>query len=156
RLEEARRLPDVTLSAGYRHFTASGDGAFVGGVSVPLPLFDRNRGAVAAARVRLLAADDERDAALVDARAVLAEAHGALAAAYAEATTLRAEALPRAEDVAARIEEGYREGKFALLDVLDAQRTLAAVRARYADALAAYHAAAAAVDRLTASPTDQP
>ena len=158
-VEEARRIPDVTVSAGYRRFTATGGGAAVVGLTVPLPVFDRNGGAVAAARIRLRAADAEREGALAEARAALAEAHGTLAAAFAAATAFSAEVIPRAEDVAARIEEGYRAGKFTLLDVLDAQRTLASVRARYADALAAYHTAAADVERLTARPislTDQP
>ncbi|MEP0547690.1 MAG: TolC family protein [Rhodothermales bacterium] len=158
-LEKARRIPDVTVSAGYRRFTATGGGAAVVGLAVPLPVFDRNGGAVAAARARLQAADAEREVALVEARSALAEAHGALTASFAEATAFRIEVLPRAEDVAARIEEGYEAGKFSLLDVLDAQRTLAAARVRYADALAAYHTAAADVERLTARPirlTDQP
>jgi cobalt-zinc-cadmium efflux system outer membrane protein len=154
RLETARRIPDLTLSAGYRRFTESGDMAFVGGLSIPLPVFNRNGGAVAAARARLRAAEAESESALVESRADLAGAHGELAAAYAEASTLRTEVLPRAADVAARIEEGYRAGKFSLLDVLDIQRTLAAARARYADALVAYHTAAADVDRLTTRPID--
>lgn len=154
-LERARRIPDLTLSAGYRRFTASGDGAAVVGIALPLPVFDRNGGALAAARARRQAAEAERDAALVETRVLLADAFGALTAAFAEATAFRTEVLPRAEDVAARIEEGYEAGKFSLLDVLDAQRTLAAARVRYADALAAYHAAAAAIDRLTARPTPE-
>jgi cobalt-zinc-cadmium efflux system outer membrane protein len=159
RVEEARRIPDVTVSAGYRRLTATGAGAAVVGVAVPLPVFDRNGGAVAAARTRLQAADAERAAALVEARAMLAEAHGALTAAYAEATAFQRDVLPRAEDVVARVEEGYEAGKFSLLDVLDAQRVLAAARTRTGDAIVAYHAAAADVERLTArlpSPTDQP
>jgi cobalt-zinc-cadmium efflux system outer membrane protein len=152
RLEEARRIPDVTVSAGYRRFTATGDQAAVVGIAVPLPVFSRNGGAVAAARARLHVADAEREAVLAEARAALAEAHGALMAAYAEAAAYRTDVLPRAEDVVVRIEEGYRAGKFSLVDVLDAQRTLAAAQARYADALAAYHGAAATVERLTARP----
>lgn len=153
-VERARRIPDITVAAGYRRFTATGDGAAVLGLAVPIPVLDRNGGAVAAARFRLQAADAEREAAFVEARAALAEAHGTLSAAFAEATAFQTEVLPRAEDVAARIEEGYEAGKFSLLDVLDAQRTLAAARARHARALAAYYTAAAEIERLTARPID--
>ena len=76
RLEEARRIPDVSLSAGYRHFPETGARAAVAGLSIPLPIFDRNGGAVAAARARRRAADAEREAALAEARAMLAETHG--------------------------------------------------------------------------------
>lgn len=156
RLEQARRIPDVTISAGYRRFTETGDRAFVGGIALPVPVFDRNGRAVAAARVRLEAAGAEQEAALVAARGTLAEVYGELDAAYAEARALGMEVLPRAVDVAARIEEGYRAGKFSLLDVLDAQRTLTDLRTRDIVARAAYYAAAAEVERLTASLTDQP
>jgi cobalt-zinc-cadmium efflux system outer membrane protein len=162
RLEEARRTPDPTVSAGYRQFfggdgeDGGAGGALVAGVSLPLPLFDRNGGAVEAARVRLGAVDAEREAARLDARAALLEAYGALDAAFAESEALRTGVLPGAEDVAARVEEGYREGKFALLDVLDAQRTLVAARTRYADARAAYARAAADVERITALPLFAP
>jgi cobalt-zinc-cadmium efflux system outer membrane protein len=109
--------------------------------------------------VRLGAVDAERESARLDARAALLEAYGALDAAFAEAEALRTGVLPGAEDVAARIEEGYREGKFALLDVLEAHRTVVGAHARYADALAAYTRAEADVERVTALPLfapDQP
>jgi cobalt-zinc-cadmium efflux system outer membrane protein len=149
RLERAQRIPDLTLSAGYRRFSGTGDRAFVGVLSLPLPLFSTNRGGTSAARSRLLAAEADRDAAAAAARADLAAVYGEAAAAYAESVSFRDDVLPRAEDVVARIEEGYREGKFALLDVLDAQRTLADARARYAGALAAFHIATAEIERLT-------
>lgn len=148
RVETARRIPDPTISAGYRRFFNPGAGAFVVGIALPLPVFDRNGGNIAAARARLAMIDAERDAFLIEAQARLAEAHGELAAAVAEAEILRTEALPRAEDVADRIDEGYREGKFELLDLLDARRTLVALRSDYADALAAFRSASTDVARM--------
>ena len=44
RIERARVIPDVTVGGGYRHFEL-GTGAAVVTASVPLPFFDRNRGA---------------------------------------------------------------------------------------------------------------
>ncbi len=148
RVERAQRIPNVTISAGYRQFFDPSAGAFVVGVALPLPVFDRNGGNVAAARARLAAVDAEREAFLVEAQIMLAEAYGELTAAAAESEILRTEALPRAEDVTDRIEEGYREGKFELLDVLDARRTLVALRSDYMDALAAFRSASADVARL--------
>ena len=45
-LENAKRIPDLTLSGGLRRLNESDDTAFVLGFSVPLPLFDRNRGGI--------------------------------------------------------------------------------------------------------------
>jgi cobalt-zinc-cadmium efflux system outer membrane protein len=50
--------------------------------------------------------------------------------------------------------EGYRAGKLGFLDVLDAQRILFEAKAKYIDALAAYHSAKADVERLLGEPID--
>jgi cobalt-zinc-cadmium efflux system outer membrane protein len=154
RLEQARRIPDITLSAGYRRFTVTGDGALVGRLNLPIPLFNRNQGSVEAARFRFLAVEADQAAAVSEMRAVLADLHAAMLSAYTEAESLRLEVIPRASEVTKRIEEGYRAGRFSLLDVLDAQRTLTAASARYQEALARYYTTAADIERLTSLPLE--
>ena len=44
--------------------------------------------------------------------------------------------------------QGYHQGKFSLLEVLDAQRTLFETQGQYIDALATYHKAVAETERL--------
>ena len=62
----AAGIPDVTVSAGVRQFEETGDNALLVGVTVPIPLFDRNRDAARAAGYR---ADAERISAVaVEAR----------------------------------------------------------------------------------------
>jgi cobalt-zinc-cadmium efflux system outer membrane protein len=146
--EEAQRIPDPTLRGGFRHLSETGDNALVMGVSIPLPVFNRNQGKVLEARYRLAKVGEERRAAEAQVRAALAEAYGALSRAFVEATRLHTEVLPGAQRVFNAISEGYRQGKFGLLDVLDAQRTLFEARGRYLEALAAYHQAVAEVERL--------
>ena len=46
------------------------------------------------------------------------------------------------------LRSGYERGKYALLDVLDAQGTLFETEGRYIDALSEYHDAAADLQRL--------
>lgn len=154
RLEQARRIPDITLTAGYRRFTETGDGALVGRLNLPIPLFNRNQGGVDAARFRLLAVEADQAAAVSEMRAVLAERYAAITSAYTEAEALRIEVIPRATEVTERIEEGYRAGRFSLLDLLDAQRTLTAASARYQEALARYYITAADIEQLTSRPLE--
>ncbi len=45
--------------------------------------------------------------------------------------------------------EGYREGKFGVLDMLDAQRGLFAARGALVSGLSDYHAAVAQLQRIT-------
>lgn len=148
RLERARAIPDVTLTAGYRRFQETDNNALVVGASIPLPLFDRNQGNVAAASSRAAAAAEERRAAEARVDSALGEAYRDLVTAHAEASLLDAEAVPRAERAYEAFEEGYRLGKFGVLDVLDAQRTLFAVRTQYLRAVERFHTAAAEVERL--------
>src|SRR3546814_12023248 len=58
-------LLDPAIGLGVRHVRETGDVALVGGLSMPLPIFDRNPGNVAAARANIRAAE----AGLVSARA---------------------------------------------------------------------------------------
>jgi cobalt-zinc-cadmium efflux system outer membrane protein len=150
--EEAQRIPDPTLRGRFRHVRETNDNALVMAVSIPVPVFNRNQGRVLEARYRLAKAGEERRAAEAQVRAALAEAYGALSRAFVEATRLHTEVLPGAQRAFDAVSEGYRQGKFGLLDVLDAQRTLFEARGRYLEALAAYHQAMAEVERLIGEP----
>jgi cobalt-zinc-cadmium efflux system outer membrane protein len=151
-LEEANRVPDPTLGGGFRYFNESNNQAFLVDVSLPLPVFDRNQGNILEARYQLAKADAERRAAAVSVRTALAETHAKLATAFTEASTLRDEALPGAQSAFDATREGYRQGKFQFLEVLDAQRTLFEVRGQYIEALTTYHQAVAALERLLGIP----
>lgn len=152
RLAKARRIPDPVLSAGPSRFNELGETAFRAGLSIPLPLFDRNQGAIQEARYRIRQVEADAEAARVEVQRQLASAYEALAAAYDAATTLEAEVLPAATEAFEGTEEGYREGKFDLLTVLDAQRTLFEATNQYVDAAQTYHQARAEVERLIGTP----
>ena len=87
---------------------------------MPLPVFDHNQGGFLEARYQLAKAEEERRAAEMQGRGALAEAYAALSSAFAEATTLKSEVLPGAQRAFDAASEGYRQGKFGFLDVLDA------------------------------------
>jgi cobalt-zinc-cadmium efflux system outer membrane protein len=153
-LERANAIPDLTLFAGGRNLQESGDNAFVAGLSIPLPFFDRNQGGVAAARAARSKARQASRAARNQAVASLAASYRDLSAAFVEARALREQILPAAEQSFEAASFGYREGKFGFLEVLDAQRTLFEVRGQYIEALAAYHQARVEVERLTGAPLE--
>ncbi len=148
-LERSKRLPDVRVSAGVRRYEESSDNAFVVGIAIPLPLFDRNQGGIAEAGHRYAKALEERKAEEVRARTELANVHQALSISFAEASALRADVLPAAQQTLDAARTAYREGRVGLLDVLEAQRLLVEAQGRQLDALAEYHKATADLDRLT-------
>ena len=151
-VERAKRTPDLTLSAGYRRYSLVGIDAFIVGVTLPLPLFDRNDGGTAEAASRVHKTYEEQRAAESRVSAALASAYHALSSAHQELTALRETVLPRSEQIFAATNEGYRLGRFAYLDVLDAQRTLIGARGQYLRAVSDHHKAVADVERLIGAP----
>lgn len=149
-LEKANRIPDLTLNAGMQRFNETHDGSFLFGVSIPIPLFDRNQGGIREALHSLSKANEERRATEVQIHAALTEAYQTLACAHSEAKTLKDDVLPSAEQVFKDIKEGYRLGKFGYLEVLEAQQTLFEVKEQYIESLATYHSSVADVEHLIA------
>jgi cobalt-zinc-cadmium efflux system outer membrane protein len=150
-LEQAQRIPDLTVSAGARHFADGDDAAMVFGLAVPLPLFDRNQGSILAAERALTQATSAERAASVAAEAALRRSHAALSAAFDEATELRDSAIPNASRTYEGARTAYSRGLFRYLEVLDAQRTLYELRGQYVDTLERYHLAAISIARVTGS-----
>ncbi|SDI08479.1 TolC family protein [Variovorax sp. OV700] len=154
-LEQARRVPDITVSLGAKRVPAdegmgsgSGRNQVVVGVSVPLPIFDTNRGNVAEALSREEKARDDLLAAELQLRADVAQATERLRSARATAEMLQRDALPGAEAARHAAARGFELGKFSFLEALDAQRTLFQVRNQHLLALAEAHRAAGELDRL--------
>ncbi|MFV3130791.1 TolC family protein [Niveispirillum sp. KHB5.9] len=149
-VEQAKLVPDVTLSAGFRQFKEDGENAFLVGVSVPIPIFDSNRGGIAKARADLVAAEADLAAERIDLERRLTAARFNLAAARDTATSLRDSIIPTAEQAFALANEGYGQGKFSYLEVLEAQRTLVEARTDLINAFQGFHDARAELERLTA------
>lgn len=147
-LEKAKRIPDVTPWVGPRYYSASRDVGLLAGVSVPLPLFNRNQGAIREARYRVAQAEDARQAAALQAHKALLAAYQALSVAFVEASALQNDVLPLAQRAYEATTERYLQGLFGYVDVLDAQRTLFEARQHYIETLSAYHKAVADVERL--------
>ncbi|MBQ5962353.1 TolC family protein [Massilia sp. ZL223] len=148
-VERTRRIPDVTLIVGARREGLDERDQAVVGVSLPLPLFNRNQGALLEALRRVDKARDEEEAERVRLQSELAQAHARLRAALEESALIAAEILPGAESAYRAASRGAELGKFGILDVLDAQRTLFQSKTQYLNAAAESHRAAADIARLT-------
>ena len=84
--------------------------------------------------------------------------HTALEAAYqraaavaATATTLQSVSRPAAQKAFDVVSQGYRNGRFGYLEVLDAQRTLFSTRSELIEALREHEQQLATIERLTAA-----
>lgn len=152
RREKLARLPPITLAAGIRQVPDKDGRAYVAGVSMPIPAWNRNQGSIRAARHRRLKADAEGNAARAGTTAHLAALHAQASASHREAVLLRDQILPAAQAAFEGAQEAYRLGKYGSPEALDAQHTLFEAQARYIDALEALHVALAELEESLGGP----
>jgi cobalt-zinc-cadmium efflux system outer membrane protein len=155
-LERARRIPDVTVSLGAVRSQDFGRDQPIVGLSIPLPLFDRNQGAQLQALRRLDAAQVQAEAEEARLRSEVLQAADQLQARTSEVQALQQEVLPGAQSAYEAASRGFELGKFGFLDVLDAQRTWLLARTQYLNALGEAHRASAELERRLGSANDRP
>lgn len=148
RVERSRRIPDVTVSLGARRSEQLGRTQAIVGISIPLPLFDTNRGNVLETARRTDKARAQLTATEIRLDSELAQAGNRLTAAARDAESLQKEILPGAQSAYDAAVKGFEFGKFGFLDVLDAQRTLLQAKSQYLRTLSEAHRAAADIDRI--------
>ncbi|HET9235158.1 MAG TPA: TolC family protein [Candidatus Eisenbacteria bacterium] len=153
-VERSLGIPNVSVGAGMRWLNASDDRAFVFGVGLPLPLFDRNQSAALAAAKRVSKSEAELAAAKVELETELARAYQEVSAAHAEAVSLRDLIIPEAEKAFTTSREAFRQGLLRLTDVLDTERTLFELKDRHVDSLTRYHNRVADLEELLGGPLE--
>lgn len=148
RVERRRVVPDVSVSVGLRRFEENDSSAVVAGLSVPLPLFDRNRGNISAAQADVSAAEARLSAARFEAEAAARSTTARIAATQARLSASRAG--ERAALEAYRLTRiGYEAGKLNLAELLSARRALTEARAQTIAAAVERASAQAALTRLS-------
>jgi outer membrane protein, heavy metal efflux system len=124
RLARAEAVPDVTGSVGVRRIADGGATAFVAGISIPLPVRNRNGGNIEAAQSESLAAESGLALARLDAHRARYESRMQLDAASARYDALAGPSMAQAEEAKRLAKIGYSAGKFSHFDLIDAQNAL--------------------------------
>ena len=147
-VERTRRIPDVTVSLGTKRNEELGRNQAIFGISIPIPVFDRNQGNLLEALRRTDKARDELTATEVRLGSELAQAHERLNAVRQEVDALQNDILPGAQSAYDAATKGFELGKFSFLEVLDAQRTLLQAKSQYLRTLTEGYRAAAEIERV--------
>lgn len=142
-VERSKGVPDVTVSLGGRKNQELGLNQAVFGVSIPIPVFDRNQGNLLESLRRADQAKDELTATQYRLSRELQAAYENLSASREEFLALREKILPSAQNAYEAASKGFEMGKFSFLEVLDAQRTLFDAMAQSQQSLAQSHRYAA-------------
>lgn len=153
---KAARVPNVKASIALQSYEEDGTDAMAFGIAAPLPLFNRNQGHIAAAKHTLDGANAQRIAVRGWLTTDLTEGHTKLSIAHRRARTLTQTVIPAMESAFTAARDGYQQGKFGFLDMLDAQRGLVQTKNLLIDALSDYHAAAITIERLTGAEIEEP
>lgn len=151
-LARLRPYPDARVSAGWRHYNATGDDAVRLSVSVALPVFDQNQGNILSAQESLAKTRAEREANRNFLIVLAGRAYDTLQASQRELAILRNTAIPKSQQASDAIFEGYGQGRFTLLEVLDAQANVAQARLREQEAQQNFHIAVATIEGLVGNP----
>jgi len=129
-VERRNAFPEVSMFGGYinEHLETGREPGWGIGLSVTVPLFDRNQGGRAGAQAALARSSQELRMGMIDLRAEVEEADQLLRTAYRKASSLAEEELRLATRVRDSIIRSYEIGGRPLIEVLDAER---AVRETY-------------------------
>jgi cobalt-zinc-cadmium efflux system outer membrane protein len=121
----AGRVPNVDVEAGVQHDNVTDDTLANVQVSVPLPVFNRNQGAIAQAAGELAAAQAALERKELELQQRLAAALRDYATARERATRYAENVLPVARETLDITRAGYQEGELDYFQVLSVQQTFA-------------------------------
>ena len=154
-LQQRAPFPDLTVSAQFERNPPDQPNTAGLGLSFPLPLWNRNGGAVRSARAAREVAQAQLDKARLQAVAEVAGSRSAFREARARATAFVEQLRPQSAAVAKTVAYAYEHGGASLVELLAAERNdnevrIAAARAQ-ADAATAAFSLSAALNRLAPS-----
>jgi len=148
-LAQSRRRMNIELSGGVRYHNVTDDSALV--LSASIPLGSRSRAAPGIESSRLLS---DRHPLLYKQRqlelhASLYEIYQELSHASTASQTLREQIVPEAELALRDYEKGYGSGRYSLLELSDAQKTLLDAQLESVMTAADFHNYRIEIERLT-------
>lgn len=148
-LQKANRVPDVTVTAGYRVFNDSHQHGWVVGAAMPLPLFDTNQGNINKAFCEVNQAEFLLDEIERELKEKILITYEKLCASFEASEIIRKGVLSEMLEAVLMTQEGYQKGKFEYMDLLDAQKMLFEMHEKYIATLYDYHLSRAELARLS-------
>ncbi|HST54220.1 MAG TPA: TolC family protein [Pyrinomonadaceae bacterium] len=151
RLQNAQRIPDLTLGAGVEQVPL-GTSTYNVGVGITLPLFDRNQGERAKALIDKKRAQNQQQ---LITNQVLGDVDKALVAVELQKRRVelyRTGVLTKVDEIQSLTEFALKAGESSTLDLLDAIRTRRDTLASYYQALFDYQMSLLDLELATATP----
>lgn len=146
--EKAEAIPDLDLGAGLKRSNIQRN-TFQVGLSIPLPIFNRNQGNIKSAISELEQAQLELKRIESQLKTDVSNFQAQLENLVSEITIIDDDIIPEAQNAYTIITDGYLNGRFTYLDVVNSQEMWFQSREQYVNALKDYHTNLFELDRIT-------
>ena len=130
---------NVNISLGVRQFEATDNQALVFELSMPLGFSDRNQGEIEEAKINMESLESEKLSTTIQLENKLYSLFQSLQQSHNRVEILQSQALPEADKALSQIDEGYRNGRFSYLELVETQRQRLSVKRDIIDAAIEYH-----------------
>lgn len=150
-LEKSKGVPDVNVRGGPRYLKEAKKWVWVVGLSMPLPIHDRNQGPILESQANLDKLEKEREAIWVRLLTELNTSYAAIQAALTELSILQNYVLPAAKKAYDFSYKGYEVARYNYLELIETERAYRNSRIRYLEALGEFHKALTVLQGLTGS-----
>ena len=148
-IELSKQTPDVTVSLGaQRNEELGGITQAMIGLSIPIPVFDKNQGNLLSAKAREYQSIDEKTALENQLQTELKDAYSRRQLQVEASNMYKQDILQGAQCAFEAARKGFEYGKFSFLEVLDAQRTLFQAKMQFIQTLTMAHLAEADIQRI--------
>lgn len=145
-LASAQVIPNITGQVGVGVAGGTDDAIASAGISVPLPIRNRNQGNIRSARANIAAASASLEVQRLNLQQRLADSLGSYQVAYERYQRLISNVVPNAEETFELSRTAFEAGEIDYLQLLTAQRTLFSIRLEVLENAAAARQALADIE----------
>ena len=149
RLASVEARPGITLSGGFKRLEANNSNSLLIGISLPLPLFNRNQGNIAALEATIRSNEYEQERARLETKAYINSTILRLNQLTSRHMTLDTLLLPTAENAYKTLQATYDAGRIPYSSLLEAERSLIEIRFEHNEVLFAIHEQLMAIEQVS-------
>jgi outer membrane protein, heavy metal efflux system len=147
-LEKRQVIPDINVSAGYKRLSLENIDTIQMGIEIPTPFFNRNQGNIQKGKALSRKAKNENVLVYNNLLFQLKTNFHSYQVKQKQVIEYKDRILPKADESLTLITEGYNEGEFSYMDLLDTKRMWAETRISYIESLKDLNLILADIERL--------
>lgn len=147
-LEQRQAIPDITVSAGYKRLSQEDADTIQFSLGIPAPFFNRNQGNIQKGKALSRKAKNESMSVYQQMLFELKKNFNLYNIERRRLIEFKNKILPGTEKALSLITNGYKEGEFDYIDLLDTQRIWADTRVSYIDVIKQLNLIIADIERL--------